>query len=473
MTTLTNDDIRQMQFADLSGPDVDTVRSLLSVWKNRLAKNQKRTLYYDGEQPFKDLGLMLPPQLTNAKFILGWSTMAVRKAAIRSQFDGLRLPGSSDPFGLNEVLEDNDFPLEFSQATVSGYKHGVSFVTVGRGLTPGRPVEIQAHSAEYSAAIWDPVRRGIGSALTISDLDTDGNPSQLTVYLPDRVLILSKGAGKDWHSECIPNPIGRTLVVPVGYDPQLSERFGRSRISNPVMSLNDMAVRAYVRMEGNAEFYSSPQLAIEGIDPEAFDGSPSDQRKFRMAMDRLIALTRDEDGNAPSIKQMQQATMTPHSDMVRTVAMAFTGETGIPPHSLGIVHDNPTSAEAIRAAEHDLLIDVTYQNRMVLSSAVRKIMYLAIMVRDNISELPAEAYRLSAKFMDPEFRSTSANADAAVKLSALPQLEGSNVILEEVFDQEQMERIASDQRRARGSSVLRRLEQSRQQPVASDEPETD
>src|SRR5690606_17256711 len=108
----------------------------------------------------------------------------------------------------------------------------------------------------------------------------------------------------------------------------------------------------------------------------------------------------------------------PHSDMLRTVAMAFAGETGIPPSSLGVIHDQPASAEAIRAAEHDLLIDVSYQNKFVYSSAVEQIATLAVMVRDGLNEPPKDAWKLSARFVDPEFRSLSAKADAVQKLAS-------------------------------------------------------
>lgn len=441
MSAWSTADIEGLRIADVGDSEMATVRSLLKVWDARRDKNLTRSLYYDGEQAFKDLGLMLPPQLKNAKFYLGWATQAVRKPAMRSQFEGLRLPGSEDPFELGEVLAANNFGLELSQGITSAYKHGMALVTVAKGADGEASVQIQPHSAESSAALWDRRKRRVAAALTISETKGD-RPTEFLVYLPDVVLQCSRNDSGSWSAVRIPNKIGRTLAVPLTYDPQLTKPFGRSRITNPVMALTDMAVRAYVRMEGNAEFYSSPQLAIEGISPDAFDGEVSEQRKFKLAMDRLIALTKDEDGDKPSIKQMQQATMTPHSDMLRTVAMAFSGETGIPPGSLGIIHDNPSSAEAIRAAEHDLLIDVTYQNKYVLQSAATNIAKLAVMVRDGLSEPPAEAWRLSSRFADPEFRSTSANADAYVKLAgANPELAQSPVLLETVFDEDQINRL--------------------------------
>ena len=455
MTDWTSADIEGLRIVGVADAEMGVVRQLLKTWNERRPRNLKRTLYYDGEQAFKDLGLMLPPQLKHAKFHLGWATQAVRMPAMRSQFQGLRLPGSDDPFELGEIFEANNFGLELSQGIVSAYKHGMSLVTVAKGDTGEAPVQIQTHSAESCAALWDRRKRRVAAALTISAMDQD-TPTEFIVYLPNIVLSCARVNGR-WVAARIRNSIGRTLAVPLTYDPQLNKPFGRSRITNPVMALTDMAVRGYVRMEGNAEFYSSPQLAIEGIDPEAF-GEASESKKFKLAMDRLVALTRDADGNAPNIKQLQQATMTPHSDMIRTVASAFSGETGIPLAALGILHDNPSSAEAMLTAERGLLIDVTNQNRVVLSTAVKDIAKLSVMVRDGLTEAPKEAWRLSAKFADPEFRSTSANADAYVKLAgANEDLKNSPVLLETVFDEDQVERFQSERSRAQANNLLSQL----------------
>lgn len=457
MNEWTASDIKGLRIDGVDEAEMDTIRELLQTWEARLTKNMRRTLYYDGEQAFKDLGLMLPPQLKNAKFFLGWATMAVRKAAIRSQFRGLRLPGSDDPFELGEILSRNNFGLELGQGVVSGYKHGMSLVTVAKGAAGEVPVQIQMHSAESSAALWDRRNRRVSAALTISEMDRE-KPTEFIVYLPDVVLHCARGDSKKWSATRTPNSIGRALAVPLTYDPQLNKPFGRSRITNPVMALCDMGVRGYVRMEGNAEFYSSPQLAIEGIDPEAFgENGASESRKFKLAMDRLIALTRDAEGNAPNIKQLQQATMTPHSDMIRTVASAFSGETGISLAELGILHDNPSSADAMFMAERGLLIDVKYQNDVVLSSAVQDIANLAVMVRDGLSEPPAEAWKMSAVFADPEFRSYSAKADAFVKFSAMPELAQSSVLLETVFDDDQVERIQAERTRSAAPSLVSQL----------------
>ena len=454
----SNEDITSLRIANVSDDERATVLELLAKWNDRLSRNVKRSLYYDTEQAFKDLGIALPPQLRKAKFVLGWATQAVRKPALRSQFDGLRLPGSDDPFELGEVLARNNFSLEFGQSIVSAYTHGVSLVTVAKGAVGEAPVQIQAHSAESSSALWDRRMRRVSAAMTISEVGKDEKPVEFIAYLPHVVLSCAFTPGSGWVAERHANPSGRAQAVAITNDPQTRRPFGRSRLTNAVMGLNDMAVRAYVRMEGNAEVYSSPQLALLGVDEEAFGGEIPESQKFKLAQDRFLALTKDQDGDKPVLQQLQQATMTPHSDMLRTVAAAFSGETGIPPSSLGIIHDQPASAEAIRAAENDMLIDATYQKQMVLTPAVRDIATLAIMVRDDLTEQPEEAWRLSARFADPEFRSMSAQADGVQKIATdMDKIVEYPVLLESVFDDAQVERIQEDQRAANGRMVAQLL----------------
>ena len=454
MTIWRTLDTATVSIGGMADDDLSTARSLLSVWQSRLPQNMKRSLYRDGEKGFDKSGIYMPEHLRNASFYLGWAGMAVRKASVRSQFDGFRLPGSDDPFELAEVLDENNFSMEFSQGTDSAYTHGPAFVTVTPDEAMRTGVQIQGHTAENAAAIWDYRTRLVSSGLTISGYDDDERPTDFTLYLPGRAIRVM-GEGEHYRVADVSDlPQGRAPMVPLTYDPGLSRPFGHSRITRPVMALTDMAIRAYVRMEKNAELYSWPQLAIEAADPDAFEGV-GQERRMQLAMDRIIAISKDADGDKPVIKQFQQATMEPHNSMLRTVAMAFSGETGIPPSSLGIVHDQPASAEAIRANEHDLLIDVGYQNKYTLQTAAKRIAELAVMVRDGLSSPPEGIHRLSAAFIDPEFRSTSAKADAAIKLAQIPDVAESPVLLEEVFDQDKVERILEDRRRRQaGSSAL-------------------
>lgn len=450
----TANDIASLKIANVTDDEMRLIRATLSEWNARYGKNVRRSLYFDTEQALKDLGIAVPPKLRNAKRYLGWATQAVRKPAMRSQFDKLTLPGSEDPFELGEILDANQWGLQFSEANVAAGTHGVAFTSITKGGDGEPDVLFHSHSAEFAAGLYDARLRALRCAVTLSDLVED-RPSKFIAYLPNVILHCSKPKGGRWQATRLPSPSGRVQCVAIPCDPQLRRPLGRSRITNAVMTLNDMAVRTLLRMEVNAEIYSFPQLVLLGVAEDAFGGEMKESEKFKIAMDRFLALTKDEDGDKPELKQLTQASMTPHQDMLRSIAMAFTGETGIPPNSLGVLHDQPASAEAIRAAEHDLLIDVTYQNKYPLNQANKDIATLAVMVRDGLSEPPAEAWKLNTTFVDPEFRSLSAQADAVQKLSSdMGELTNWPVLLEQIFDDDQVERLLEEKRRQATVSSL-------------------
>ena len=91
------------------------------------------------------------------------------------------------------------------------------------------------------------------------------------------------------------------------------------------------------------------------------------------------------------------------------------------------------------------------------------------MVRDGLHQPPVGINRLSVQFVDPEFRSLSAQADAVQKLAAdMPNLAQWDVLLEQVFDADQVARIKSAQRRAEGRSLIDQLVQVNK-PYADEE----
>lgn len=438
----------------VSDAELDTIRGLFQVWREKQKRNLLRSVYYEGRAPLKDLGISIPPQLRHLDAVLGWPEKAVRALAQRSIWDGFVAPGAEqDPFELQDVLEANRFDLELPQAIVSAYKHSVSFISTTLGdVQSGEPdVVIMARSAEWSAATWDKSRRVVSSALAITDADKEGKPTEFTVYLPDAVVSCAKRPSGKWVSVRQRNPLGEVLVEPLTFDPQLDRPFGRSRISRAVMSITDRAARTLVRTDVSAEFYSSPQKILLGADPEAWGGTD----KWKSYIGRFLALSKDEDGDVPKLEQLPQMTMQPHLDMFRQLALQFAGETGLALSSLGVVQDNPPSAEAIYAAEKDLIVEARASNR-VLGAAIKRIGQRTVMLRDRLSAPPEGLRRLTSSWLNPAFTSPVSAADALAKLAAVfPWIGESEVALEMAgFTSAEITRLLSDKRRVQGSAVL-------------------
>lgn len=445
--------------------EVDTIRGLWAVWAARLPRNLLRSTYYDGEAPLKDLGIAIPPTFQRFRVVIGWPEKTVRALAARNIFDGFVAAGDDqDPFDLGGLLDENRFTVELPQAIVSAYKHSCAFVSTTLGdVASGEPeVLVMPRSAETSAALWDRNRRALSAALAITDTDKDGRPIGLIAYLPDVVLLCVKGGG-GWLADRLPNPLGVVPVEPLTYDPQLDRPFGRSRITRAVMDITDRAARTVLRTEVSAEFYASPQRYILGADEEAWAGTD----KWRAVMGRFLALTRDENGDLPQVGQFAQATMQPHLEMLRSLAAQFAGETGLPLASLGVVSDNPSSAEAIYAAKEDLVVEALASNRN-LGWSVDRIARRTVMLRDSLDAPTSELRALRTRWANPAFPSPVTASDALVKnATVFPWLGESDVALERAgFSESEITRLAETRRRANGAALIAGLGAAAAAPAA-------
>lgn len=436
--------------------ELDTIRSLVAVWRAKYSRNLVRSAYYDGKMPLKPSGNVPAEAMQRIRAVLGWPEKAVSGLAERTIFDGFVTPGEDqDPFDISSLLEANRFDIELPQAITSALKHSCAFITTARGDTQsGDPeVLIMARSAEWSAALWDKKRRAVSAALAITSVDANGRPDSMDVYLPEVVLTCNRRPSGSWVADRRVSRLGEVLVEPLTYDPQLDRPFGRSRISRAVMNITDHALSTIVRTEISADFYTAPRMAALGVAEDAFK-----RGKWQASIDRWFALTRDENGDMPSVQQFPQMTMQPLMDQYRMYASQMSGETGLPLSSLGIVQDNPPSAEALYAAEKDLIVKARATNRG-LGASLRQVARKAVMIRDNMTEAPAELRSVQANWINPAFTSPVTAADALSKLATVfPWIGETEVALEYAgFSQPEVTRLLADKRRAQGGATLASL----------------
>src|SRR5690606_18668730 len=102
----------------LSGSEHDLFVKLFNTWQQKRRRNLLRTVYYEGKNALKDFGISVPPQMQSAFTPLQEIAKGVHAMTDRSVFEGFVSPsGSDDPFGLDEILDENDFVSEFDMAT--------------------------------------------------------------------------------------------------------------------------------------------------------------------------------------------------------------------------------------------------------------------------------------------------------------------------------------------------------------------
>lgn len=368
--------------------DLDMTRALLNVWRAKYPRNLLRSAFYDAKQRFRNLQIAVQSDLgRKIGNTVGWPQKSVRALADKSVFEGFELP-NNDEYGITRICMDNELTADVSEAIISCYKHSCSFLTVDYDPydPSGERILITPRSADWSAAIWDPQRRRIKAALTITGADANGTITSFNVWLPGRNYAVSSRNGlAGWQAQRQDNRLDRVAVVPFAYDKQMDRPFGRSRINRTLMNLTDMAVRTMVRMEVSAEFYSVPKLWFLGLDKDAFESGT-----WSSLIADINAISRDVDGEVPELKQIQQASMSPHGAMLETIAMLASAETDIPPESLGIRVSNPTSAEALAASENALTRVADRQNR-IFGQQLMNAMRMAVQLRDNTPTAPTLA----------------------------------------------------------------------------------
>ena len=447
----------KIQPAGLPFEETKLFNDLLDILEQKKARNKLKLDYYNQKNRLKDLGISIPPQLKRMETVVGWPSKAVDALAMRSRFDGFSYAGteelSRDIFGLS-------FKNIYNQAVKSELIHSCVFLTVSAGDVGEPPAIINAYSAMEAAAMWDWRKKRVKAGVAIADMQQNKQgtlePSVYHLYTSNAVWIITRDENKNWQAELHLHSMGRPLIEPMVYNPSLSRPFGKSRISRAVMSITDSAVRASVRAEVSSEFFTAPQRYILGAKDDLFDGTT----KLDAYIGAYLAITRDENGNVPNVGQFPQTSMQPHMDYIRSLAARFSGETNIPISELGVIHDNPASAEAMFAAKESLVSEAEDLNG-TNGEALRAVALMALATSKNKSlyELNEMERSIMPVFKNPAMPNIAAATDSAVKLASIvPWYAETGVFWEELgFDEPKRIRLESERQRSQARLALQNL----------------
>lgn len=421
---------------------------LLGLWQSKLSRNVLRMRYYRGRNVLKDFGISIPPSLLNVETVVGWPQKAVDAMAVRCRFDGFTAGDSGVQDALDSMARRSRLGVKYRQAVQSTLIHSCSFATV-TAYDDGPRIDF--YSAERAAARWDDAAGRLAYGMVIDGFDADG-PREISMYTDDALVhLVREGDRWSWGAEGY--AMGRPCMEAISYRPTFRRPFGQSRITRAVMSITDSAVREALRTEISAEFFTSPQKYLLGADAEAF----ANTTKWEAYIGNIFAVGRDEDGNLPSFGQLSQGSMQPHTDYMRSLAARFSGETNVPISNLGIVHDQPASAEAIYAASEPLIIECEDFNDSARES-LRNLAAMCLAAEQDVplSELSPESLDFTPNFRNPAMPSIVSQTDAMVKIaSVVPEFAGTDVFFEQLGFPEDMRRKAEAEiERAKSDSLL-------------------
>lgn len=437
------------------------LNKLLHRLDDKAPRNVLRASYYDGKRAIRQVGSVIPPQYYRLGIVLGWSAKAVDILARRCNLDGFVWPdGDLESLGAREVWEDNYLNAETNSALISSLIHGVSFLinTEGEGDEPESLIHVK--DAMNATGDYNGRLRRLDNLLSIHERDEHTQPTSLALYLDGETITAVKDQGK-WQVDRHEHNWG-VPAEPLVYKPRVGRPFGTARISRPVMSLHDQALRTVIRMEGHADIFSYPELWMLGADSSVFknpDGTT--KAAWQVMLGRIKGVPDDDEAEVPraDVKQFQAASPQPHIEQLKQQAQLFSGETSIPLTSLGVSDmSNPTSADSYIASREDLIAEAEGATDD-WAPALRRCFVRALAIKNQMDTVPQKWVTVDTKWRSPLYLSRAAQADAGMKqLAAVPWLADTEVGLELLgLNDQQIARAMSEKRRAGVSSVMQRL----------------
>ena len=391
---------------------IEFLRSKLASKRTRV---MTRYRYYDMKHVADDLGISSPPNLRSWMNCLGWCAKAVDSLSDRLVFREF----AEDNFNLNEIFAMNNPDVLFPSAIHGALVTSCDFIYLSAD-EDGYP-RLQVIDGGNATGIIDPITGMLTEGYAVLDRDRYGQAVLEAYFIPTRTEYYQRGSK---NVQIFTHKAPYPLLVPIINRPDAVRPFGHSQISRACMSIADSAMRTVKRSEISAEFYSVPQKYALGTDPDA---EPMD--KWTAAMSAILEITKDQDGDVPTVGQFQQQAMTPHFEQLRMFASLFAGETGLTLEDLGFSSGNPASSDAIKASHENLRLKARAAQR-TFGSGFLNAGYLAACLRDGQSYRRNQLYLTKPKWepiFEPDAAALSGIGDAVIKLQqAFPDYFGED-----------------------------------------------
>lgn len=449
----------------LSDDEAALVRGLSNKLTYQAPHMLIRDAYYNGEQRLQDLGISIPPQLAGVRTVVDWPRVVVDKLVERLAVDGFRLPDATDvDEELQEHWDANNLGAEFPLALTDALVFGQGYMIVGAPDEPGDSPLVTVESPLNCTVQWDPRTRTVRSAYQAYEVE---GVYRAVLHLPDVTISMSKevsGGGwtidnRDQHN------FGQVTVVRLVNRARSANREGRSEITPAVMNTTDSACRSLLGMEIAREFYSIPHRYILGAQESDFvDAAGNAKTAMDMAMSKMLAFERDEEGNVPQVGQFTAFDPSVFTRIIDEHAQLMASNTGYPPSYFGLTSTaNPASADAIRVSENGI-VKTAERKQAAFGGPLQDVMRLVWRFANGGAELPEGLKRLKTDWEPAATQTPAGTTDSIYKqavMGAIPPT--SDVTLKALgWNAVDRARLAVDRKADAGLSVLAELATSLQ-----------
>lgn len=368
---------------------------------------------------------------------LGWPMLAVDPLEERLDVIGFAYPEDDDPDpeatpeelasaigdkNLAQVWEDNDLDTESQMGHIDSLLMRRSYVEVGSqddGSTDSPLTTVESPLEAF--ALIDPRTRQPRAYLKRWKDDysfaTQTQDQFATLKLPNATIWLDQGptgwreTGRDEHG------LGTPPVAVLTNRGRLADRYGRSELTPPLLSLSHAANKIATDMMVAAEFHAVPLRALFGVGPDDLeDVSGNRMSALQIIMSRLLTVPGAEnlDGGGVRGHEFSPSQLSNFHDTLGQLARHVSGLLGLDPSVLGMsTGDNPASAEALRSRETRLIKRAERKQRGLGGGWNR---WAQLTRRFQDGDWDPSARRVKTLWQDAATPTRAQAADAAVKL---------------------------------------------------------
>ncbi|MFE7869752.1 phage portal protein [Micromonospora humida] len=363
---------------------------------------------------------------------LGWPMLAVDPLEERLEPLGFRYPEADEPdpdtppeelasraadANLMRVWQDNDLDEEAQLGRLDALVMRRSYLAVGTNEDDADTPLVTVESPLEMYADIDPRTRQPRAALRRWAEDQDSlvrlPEEYATLYRPNATIWYDRGPqgwreiGRDEHN------IGEVMVTPLTNRARLADRYGRSELTAPLLSLAHAANKIASDMMVAAEFHALPLRALFGIgEDDLVDDKGNKLTALQVIMGRLLTLEGVEAGEVKPY-EFAASSLSNFHDSLTQLAKHATALVGLPPTAFGVVTDTPASAEAWRAAEARL-IKRAERKQTPFSGSYERMNRHVRRLQDG--DWDPAARRLETIWRDPATPTRAQAADAVAKL---------------------------------------------------------
>lgn len=368
--------------------------------------------YYRGDHRLDAIGVSLPPEVRVLEMTVSWPKMAVEVLDEVLNVEGFRVQGASPEQGaevtdlLRSWWQANNLDTHSHLGHTEAMVQGRAFAVIGPGV--GNAPQISVHSAKGIAVDVDAFGNVCEAVQRFSDKGTE----YLIHYTPGFNTVYQVGKDGSRYQYTAPSGTQYIPVVPLVNRSRINDVRGTSEMQD-VLTLADAASRSLTNLQVAQELLALPQRYLFGNglnDLKDQNGNPISKLKAYLGM----LWTGPQDAKAG---QLPGADLTQIINAVKLYAQMVSSITGIPPSFLGIQTDNPSSAEAMRAAK-ERLITKAERKQALFGDAWEQVMRISLDMYAPLLGISADELSIETLWRDPATPSKSAKAANALQAHA-------------------------------------------------------